>query len=95
MKFEGTIVKEPIIKEKVIITAMKIADRENPIQMVVFPAYRDAEIIDNIKAFKIDDKVIVYGNEETNPKTKERQIIINKAYPFKEKPAPTPCPDSF
>jgi hypothetical protein len=81
MKFEGTIVKEPIIKEKVIITALKMPNRENPIQMVVFPAYRDAETIDNIKAFKIDDSVIVYGNEETNPKSKERQIIINKAYP--------------
>ena len=80
MKFEGIVVKEPIIKEKVIITALKLPNRENPIQMVVFPAYRDAETIDNIKAFKIDDKVIIYGNEETNPKSKERQIIINKAY---------------
>ena len=81
MKFEGTIVKEPIIKEKVIITAIKMPNRENPIQMVVFPAYRDAETIDNIKAFKIDDKVIIYGNEETNPKSKERQIMVNKAFP--------------
>jgi hypothetical protein len=81
MKFEGTIVKEPIIKEKVIITAIKMPNRENPIQMVAFPAYRDAETIDNIKSFKINDSVVVYGNEETNPKSKERQIIINKAYP--------------
>ena len=81
MKFEGTIVKEPIIKEKIIITAIKLPNRENPIQVVVFPAYRDAETVDNIKAFKIDDKVIVYGNEEANPKSKELQIIVNKAFP--------------
>jgi hypothetical protein len=81
MKFEGTIVKEPIVKDKIIISAIRLPNRENPIQMVVFPAYRDAETVDNIKAFKIDDKVIIYGNEETNPKSKERQIIINKAYP--------------
>ena len=81
MKFEGIVVKEPIIKEKVIITALKLPNRENPIQIVVFPAYRDAETVDNIKAFKIDDKVIIYGNEETNPKSKERQIIVNKAFP--------------
>jgi len=81
MKFEGTIVKEPIVKEKIIITAIKLPNRENPTQVVIFPAYRDAETVDNIKAFKINDKVIVYGNEETNPKSKELQIIVNKAFP--------------
>lgn len=79
-KFTGTIVKEVIVKDKIIITAIKIDDRDKPTQLVVFPAYRDAEVIDTVKAFQINDKVTVYGKEESNPKTKELQIIINKAF---------------
>jgi hypothetical protein len=79
-KFTGTIVKEVIVKDKVIITALKMADRDKPTQLVVFPAYRDAEVIDTVKAFQVNDTVTVYGKEESNPKTKELQIIINKAF---------------
>ena len=79
-KFTGTIVKEVIVKDKIIITALKIADRDKPTQLVVFPAYRDAEVIDTVKAFQVNDTVTVYGKEESNPKTKELQIIINKAF---------------
>ncbi len=67
MKFEGTIVKEPIVKDKIIISAIRLPNRENPIQMVVFPAYRDAETVDNIKAFKIDDAdlfIKIFGEVE-------------------------------
>jgi hypothetical protein len=80
MKYTGTIVKEPIIQDKKITTAIKINNASNPIQMITFPEYRDAELINTVKAFKINDEVIIYGKEELNRTTRERQIIINKAY---------------
>ena len=80
MKYTGTIVKEQIVSDKKITTAIKLTEASNPVQVVTFPAYRDAETIANMKMFKINDAVILYGKEERNPKTKEMQIIINKAY---------------
>lgn len=81
MKYTGTIVKEPIVSDKKITTAIKLTEASNPVQVVTFPAYRDAETIANMKMFKVNDAVILYGKEERNPKTKELQIIVNKAYP--------------
>ena len=95
MKFTGTIVKEPIVTESKITTAIKLKDSEKPIQVVTFPKYRDAETITNISAFKVNDAVILYGKEERNPKTKEMQIIVNKAYLAKKTYEPIPCPDEF
>jgi hypothetical protein len=89
MKYTGTIVKEPIIQEKKITTAIKINNAEKPIQVILFPGYRDLETVNNVKAFNVGTQAIIYGKEERNPKTKELQIIINKAYPVIE------CPNEF
>ena len=80
MKYTGTVVKEPIVTETKITTAVKLPNADKPIQVITFPKYRDAETIANMKAFKINDSVILYGKEERNPKNKELQIIVNKAY---------------
>jgi len=80
MKYTGTIVKEPIVQEKKVTTAIKLKDAEKPIQVILFPGYRDAETVANVKSFNVGTQAIIYGKEERNPKTKEMQIIINKAY---------------
>lgn len=80
MKYTGTVVKEPIVTENKITTAIKVDNAEKPTQVVTFPKYRDAETIANMSAFKINDAVVLYGKLEPNPKTKEMQIIVNKAY---------------
>lgn len=80
MKYTGTIVKEPIVQEKKVTTAIKLNNAEKPIQVILFPGYRDAETIANVKGFNVGTQAIIYGKEERNPKTKEMQIIVNKAY---------------
>lgn len=80
MKYTGKIVKEPIVTENKITTAIKMPNGQKPVQVVTFPKHRDAETVNNMSAFKVGDEVIIYGKQEANPKTKELQIIVNKAY---------------
>ena len=95
MKYTGTIVKEPIVQDKKVTTAIKLNNAEKPIQVILFSGYRDAETVANVKAFNVGSQAVIYRKEERNPKTKEMQIIINKAYLAKQSFEPTPCPNEF
>jgi len=80
MKYTGTIVKEPIVQDKKVTTAIKLENVDKPVQVILFTRYRDAETIANVKSFNVGSQAVIYGKKERNPKTKEMQIVINKAY---------------
>jgi aspartyl/asparaginyl-tRNA synthetase len=76
MKITGTIVKLPIVKEKIIFTSIK-EDEDAPIQAVLFRSARPAKLSNLLINAKLDDKVTITGRLEKNPKNNEMQIIID------------------
>lgn len=76
MKLTGTIVKLPIVKEKIIFTSIK-EDGDTPIQAVLFRTARPATLSNILINAKLDDKVTITGRLEKNPKNNEIQIIID------------------
>ena len=77
--FTGTIAKKILIKEKVIMSAIKIDDA-NPIQIVLFPQHRPDVIKDILTNANIGDEITVVGKMEKNPRNNENQIIIDELY---------------
>jgi aspartyl/asparaginyl-tRNA synthetase len=91
MKITGKIVKTPIVKEKVIFTAIKEAADQKPIQLVLFRTARPLALSTMLSNVKIDDEVTITGRLESNPKSSEIQIVIDDIdikQEYKELPLP-------
>ena len=93
MKITGTIVKQPIIKEKIIFTSIK-EDNDTPIQAVLFKSSRPAKLAQMLTKIKLNDKVTIIGRLEKNPKNNEMQIVIDDI-DFEDTYEITPMPDEF
>lgn len=76
MQITGTIVKKPIIKEKIIFTSIK-EENDSPIQAVLFRTNRPAKLSEALMNANLDDKVTIIGRLEKNPKNNEMQIVID------------------
>lgn len=93
MKITGTIVKQPIVRDKIIFTSIK-EDNDTPIQAVLFRSSRPAKLANMLTNIKLDDKVTIIGRLEKNPKNNEMQIVIDDI-DFEETTYVSPMPDEF
>jgi len=92
MKITGTIAKAPVVKDKVIFSAIKEAEGQKPIQLVLFRQSRPISLSNMLNNVKLNDEVTITGRMESNPRTNEAQIIIDDIeVGYKD----TPCPESF
>lgn len=76
MQITGTIIKQPIVKEKIIFTTIK-EDNDSPIQAVLFRTSRPQALSDILINAKLEDKVTIIGRLEKNPQNNEMQIVID------------------
>lgn len=94
MKITGKIVKAPIVKEKVIFTAVKEAADQKPIQVVLFRTARPLALSNMLINAKIDDEVTITGRLESNPKNNEIQVVIDDI-DIKKEYKEVPLPEYF
>lgn len=93
MKITGTIVKQPIVKEKIIFTSIK-EDNDTPIQAVLFKSSRPAKLTQMLTNIKLNDKVTIIGRLEKNPRNNEMQIVIDDI-DFDQEYIIPPVPNEF
>lgn len=93
MQMSGKIVKLPIVKDKIIFTAIQ-EGKDKPIQAVLFRTARPAKLSTMLSLLKVDDEVTITGRLESNPMNKEMQIVIDDIQ-SNIKQEETPCPDYF
>jgi len=92
MKITGRIAKMPMIKEKVIFSAIKESEEQKPIQIVLFKQSRPIILTKMLSELKSNDVVTITGKLERNPRNNETQIIIDDIeLDYKE----VTCPESF
>lgn len=79
-EFTGIIAKAPVIREKVIYSALSLARNANPIQLVCFPgrAKIAAKVLSGVK---INDQVTITGVKQRSPYTAEEQIVLTQVKP--------------
>lgn len=92
MKITGKIVKTPIVKDKVIFSAIRESEEQKPMQIVLFKQSRPISLSDMLSNVKIDDQVTITGRLEPNPRNNEIQIIVDDIEVEYED---TPCPEYF
>jgi aspartyl/asparaginyl-tRNA synthetase len=92
MKITGKIVKTPIVKDKVIFSAIRESEEQKPMQIVLFKQSRPISLSDMLSNVKIDDQVTITGRLEPNPRNNEIQIIVDDIEVEYED---TPCPEFF
>lgn len=92
MQLKGKIVKTPVIKDKVIFSAIKESEEQKPMQLVLFKQSRPLQLTRMLSELKIGDEVTITGRIESNPRNNETQIIIDDIeIEYKD----IPCPDYF
>jgi aspartyl/asparaginyl-tRNA synthetase len=92
MQITGKIVKQPVVKDKVIFSAIKESEEQKPIQMVLFRQSRPLSLTSMLSNAKVGDEVTIKGRMEPNPKNNEIQIIIDDIeIEYKD----LPCPEYF
>jgi len=92
MKITGTIAKTPVVKDKVIFSAIKEAEGQKPIQLVLFRQSRPISLSNMLNNVKLNDQVTISGRMESNPRTNEPQIIIDD---IEVQHKDTSCPEYF
>ncbi len=92
MKITGKIVKTPIVKDKVIFSAIRESEEQKPMQIVLFKQSRPISLSNMLSNVKIDDQVTITGRLEPNPRNNEIQIIVDDIEVEYED---TPCPEFF
>lgn len=73
--FQGTISRVPLVRDRVIFSAMTIDDK--PVQIVLFRQSRPIHLGETLKALKVGDPITISGKRDLNTKTSEPQIIID------------------
>ena len=88
--FKGTIAKQPVIKDKVIFSAIKMQSETNPVQIVLFKSTVDNKFVDLLSSLKLNDEITIAGKEQKNKLNNQREIVIAEIYigdikPIKDK----------
>lgn len=92
MKITGKIAKTPVVTDKVIFSAIRETEDQNPIQLVLFKKSRPLSLTDMLSQVKLNDDVTITGRMESNPRNNEIQIIIDDIeIEYKD----IPCPEYF
>ena len=78
--FKGTIAKQPIVKEKVIFSAIKLPDSNKPIQLVLFKSTVDKNYADLLATLNLNDEITVAGKMQKNKLNNETEISIAEIY---------------
>lgn len=92
MQLKGKIVKTPVIKDKVIFSAIKESEEQKPMQLVLFKQSRPLQLTRMLSELKIGDEVTITGRIESNPRNNETQIIIDD---IEIEYQDIPCPEYF
>jgi len=95
MEVTGKIAKEPAIRDKVIFSAIKIDNVNNPIQIVLFRKNRPAALSEFLSNAKLGDEITIIAKAEKNPYNNETQYIINNILNADQTEENTPCPTVF
>lgn len=92
MNITGKIAKTPVVTDKVIFSAIRESEEQNPIQLVLFKKSRPLSLSSMLSNVKLGDEVTIKGRIESNPRNNETQIIIDDIeIEYKD----IPCPDYF
>ncbi|NTW90457.1 MAG: hypothetical protein HGA35_00730 [Erysipelotrichaceae bacterium] len=92
MNITGKITKTPIITDKVIFSAIRESEDQNPIQIVLFKKSRPLSLSSMLSDVKLGDEVTIKGRMEPNPRNNEIQIIVDDIeIDYKD----IPCPEYF
>ena len=84
--FKGTIAKQPIIKDKVIFSAIKMSNETNPVQIVLFKSTVDNKFVELLSSLKLNDEITVAGKMQNNKLNNQREIVIAELYNGHEAP---------
>lgn len=71
----GTVLRAPVVNERVIYTTIAVDDFAY--QLVCFRQYRPAALANAVMRLNVGDHVTAFGKIENNPRTHERQLILN------------------
>ena len=88
--FKGTIAKQPVVREKVIFSAIKMPNETNPVQLVLFKSTVDNKFVELLSNLKLNDEITVAGKMQKNKLNNETEISIAEIYigdikPIKDK----------
>lgn len=78
--FKGTIAKQPIVKDKVIFSAIKMSNAERPIQLVLFKSTVDKNFAELLATLNLNDEITVAGKMQKNKLNNETEISIAEIY---------------
>lgn len=84
--FKGTIAKQPIVRDKVIFSAIKTQDAERPTQLVLFKDKIDSKFVELLANANLGDEVTVAGKVQKNKLNNETEISIAEIYAGDVKP---------
>lgn len=92
MNITGKIAKTPVVTDKVIFSAIRESEEQNPIQLVLFKKSRPLSLSSMLSNAKLGDQVTIKGRMEPNPRNNEMQIIVDDIeIDYKD----IPCPEYF
>lgn len=95
MEISGTIAKIPAIRDKVIFSAIKLDNVNNPIQIVLFRKNRPAALTEFLSHAKLGDEITIVAKAEKNPYNNETQFIIDNILNAEQSIENMPCPTVF
>lgn len=95
MQFTGKIAKLPAIREKVIFSAIRVENINNPIQIVLFRKNRPAALTEFLSNAKLGDEITIIAKTEKNPYNNETQLIIDNILNVEQSIKDMPCPTVF
>jgi len=84
--FKGTIAKQPIVRDKVIFSAIKTDNADKPTQLVLFKDKIDNKFVELLASLNLGDQVTVAGKMQKNKLNNETEISIAEIYAGDVKP---------
>jgi aspartyl/asparaginyl-tRNA synthetase len=84
--FKGTIAKKPIVRDKVIFSAIKTDNADKPTQLVLFKDKIDNKFVELLASLNLGDQVTVAGKMQKNKLNNETEISIAEIYAGDVKP---------
>jgi hypothetical protein len=78
--FKGIIAKQPIVRDKVIFSAIKTVNADKPTQLVLFKDKIDNKFVELLASLNLGDQVTVAGKMQKNKLNNETEISIAEIY---------------
>jgi hypothetical protein len=78
--YKGTIAKQPVVRDKVIFSAIKTQDAERPTQLVLFKDKIEKEFVDLLANSNLGDQVTVIGKMQKNKLNNETEISVAQVH---------------